>query len=276
MLHSEYVVELSDTVKGYVTNLYNQLEDKVRVVPGGVDTEFFSPHSDRMEFRKELGINEDYVIFTLGRLDPRKGFPNLFEAAPHVIKGVEATGKQVRFFMSAGAKGELSPEENEEKTKIEAVIRKNELEKYVTWVGVIEDFTQVPKYYSMADVFVVPSETEPFGLVIVEAFACGTPVVATNHGGPPNILSEGVDGFTVDPHNYKGFADRILKLLLGEEGDRQKIREICREKAVVEYSWKGIAKKMYEVYEDAQKRKPEDKGSSYIMRYSHFDFPIEK
>ena len=254
MRRAQMVIALSRIELGYLTGLYGVPTGKVEIVPGGVDVDFFSPWGEPHALRAELGIpgNEDYVVLALGRLDPRKGFPYLIQAAPEVVRRVREAGRSVRFFISAGGREPLSPEEQAEQRRIDAAVAAAGIEEHLTLVSKL-DLRKVPQYYSAADVFVVPSPYEPFGLVIIEAMACGAPVVATDQGGPVEIISEGVDGFLAHPQKTALLAERISDILL-DDGKRAGMREAAREKAVSTYSWRAIARQILDRYEEAAGR----------------------
>lgn len=254
MTRADEVIALSKVELGYLTDLYGIDPAKVAIVPGGVDVSFFSPKGDTRALRGALGIpgDEDFVVLALGRLDPRKGFPYLLAAAPEVVRRVEAAGKSVRFFISAGGKEPLSDEEQAEQQRIVEAIAAGGVADRITLVAKL-DLSRVPEYYSASDVFVVPSPYEPFGLVIIEAMACGAPVIATDQGGPVDIIDEGEDGCLVHPRETALLAERITRVLL-DERLRESMRRRAREKAVSTYSWNAIARQVYDRYTSVAQR----------------------
>lgn len=249
MAQANLVIALSRVEEGYIRDLYGLKDARVAITPGGVDTTFFAPQGDPRELRQTLGMAQpdELLALALGRLDPRKGFPYLVAAAPEVIRRVEAAGKRVRFFISAGGREPLTEEESAERARIVAGIAQSGRADCFTLVNKL-DLSRVPAYYTAADVFVAPSPYEPFGLVIVEAMACGAPVVATNQGGPPEIISEGQDGYLVYPADTALLAKRITSLLL-DDAARQGFRRRAREKAVSTFSWPAIARRIYSLYQ---------------------------
>jgi len=249
MSQAQLVIALSAVEEGYIRDLYGLAAARVSIVPGGVDTTFFSPRGDPQALREELGMAsaDEALVLALGRLDPRKGFPYLVAAAPEVIQRVEAVGRKARFFISAGGGEPLTEEESAERQRIVAGIAASGRPDCFTLVSKL-DLSRVPEYYSAADVFVAPSPYEPFGLVVIEAMACGAPVIATNQGGPPEIISEGQDGYLVHPSDTALLAERITALLL-DDALRAQFRRRAREKAVSVYSWEAIARRIYALYE---------------------------
>lgn len=249
MSQAQLVIALSKIEEGYIRDMYGLAAAHVAIVPGGVDTSFFSPRGDPQTLRQELGMaqSDELLALALGRLDPRKGFPYLVAAAPEVIRRVEAAGRKARFFISAGGREPLTEEESAERERIVAGIERSGRPDCFTLVSKL-DLTRVPEYYTAADVFVAPSPYEPFGLVIVEAMACGAPVIATNQGGPPEIITEGEDGFLVHPSETALLAERITTLLL-DDAMRERFRTRAREKAVSTYSWGAIAQRILALYQ---------------------------
>lgn len=252
MRQAQAIIALSRTELGYIDDLYGIDPAKVKLVPGGVDVEFFAPRGEPATLRRALGIpgDENYLVLALGRLDPRKGFPYLIEAAPEVVRRVRTAGKSVRVFISAGGHEPLSAEEQAEQRRIDEAIERAGIGEALTLVSKL-DLQRVPEYYSAADVFVVPSPYEPFGLVIIEAMACGTPVIATDQGGPPEIISEGSDGYLVHPQDTALLAERISQMLL-DDATRAHFREQARLKAVSTYSWEAIAHRILTLYEETK------------------------
>lgn len=250
MTRAQLIIALSRVEVGYLEDLYGIPADKVKIVPGGVDVDFFAPRGEPHALRRELGIpgDDDYLVLALGRLDPRKGFPYLLAAAPAIVRRVSEAGRSVRFFISAGGHEPLSAEEQAEQRRITDALAAAgaEVAECVTLVSRL-DLSKVPEYYSASDVFAVPSPYEPFGLVIVEAMACGAPVVATDQGGPVEIISEGQDGYLVHPQNTALLADRISTILL-DDALRDRMRRAAREKAVSTYAWKAIAGQILALY----------------------------
>lgn len=254
MSQARLVIALSTVEEGYIRDLYGLAAAHVAVVPGGVDTTFFSPRGDPQALREalEMARADELLVLALGRLDPRKGFPYLVAAAPEVIRRVEAAGCKARFFISAGGGEPLTEEENAERQRIVMGVAASGRPDCFTLVSKL-DLSRVPEYYTAADVFVTPSPYEPFGLVVIEAMACGAPVIATNQGGPPEIISEGQDGYLVHPSNTALLAERIASLLL-DDATRAQFRRRAREKAVSVYSWGAIAQRIYTLYEDQRVR----------------------
>lgn len=227
-----------------LVNLYGADKAKINVIPPGVDTNRFYPPYDRQALKKELGFSPGLLVFTMGRLDIRKGFDLFFRAAAQVI---EILGKQtdIQFVLSAGTDAE-DLHEARERDRLAKLLKTLEIEKYVQWLPVLPA-DEVPLYYGASDVFVMPSRYELFGIVLLEAMACGVPVVATKFGGPPEIVSDGKDGRLVDPTDINMFASAIVDLL-SKPSLRKQMGKTAREHVEERYCWKALARKHQKLY----------------------------
>jgi D-inositol-3-phosphate glycosyltransferase len=249
ILHgADRIIALSRVERSALAEHYGLEKQQVEVVPGGVDVEAFAPRAAKIELRSRMpGCRDaDLLVFTVGRLDPRKGFVELISAIPEVVARVGETGQRVVFLLPRG------PEKSsrEESWYRQAMVDRAEA------LGVAEDIHWFPRlsdeelrlYFAGADVFACPSPYEPFGLVLAESFAAGTPVVATPHGGPPDIVSEGVDGYLADPAKPVDFAEKLLKILLADQAQRKVMGEAARRKAHERFAWSSVAGRIADTY----------------------------
>jgi len=226
---ADAVIALSRTEQDALTGHYGANSEKIRIVPGGVDTEAFHLCLDKTELQRELGFTADYLLFTVGRLDPRKGFLELIEAIPRVAKALREVGKTATFLIPIGPE---KPSPDEKAYRDALIGRATELQVMdaIHWFHRLTD-QELFRYYAAADLFLCPSPYEPFGLVLVEAFASATPVVATPHGGPADIIEPGVNGYLADPGDPAAFAGRILDALMAPETERRRMRAAAAETA---------------------------------------------
>jgi glycosyltransferase involved in cell wall biosynthesis len=147
----------------------------------------------------------DRMILTVGRLiasEPGKGVEMVIKALPEVIKAVPDV-----FYLVVG-EGDLQP-------RLVELARENLIQDRVIFPGAVQ-VKQLRAYYSRADVYVMPSRQEGFGIVFLEAMFFGKPVIAAKHGGAPEIVQEGLTGFLVDPDDLKGLTARLIQLLQDE------------------------------------------------------------
>jgi glycosyltransferase involved in cell wall biosynthesis len=246
MQAADGIIALSSVEQSALMERYGIEERKIHVVPGGVDVNRFAPRGTKQENKNLLGIRTDHMVFTVGRLDARKGFVELVEAMPRVIREVERRGQSVCFMMPAGPR-HPSGSEADVKRSLQERARKLGVRKHIRWFSRLAE-EELLRCYAAADVFVCPSLYEPFGLVLVEAMASGTPVVATQRGGPVDIVTPGVDGYLADPQNSEELAARILDVLLAGPERSGAMGQAALKKAHERYSWPAVASRIAAVY----------------------------
>ena len=216
--------------------------EKVCTIPPGVDLDVFRPH-DRLHCRARLGIapNARVVLFC-GRVDPIKGIETLVEAAS-LLDGVEGPAPTVLF-----VGGDLDPRGNPTGPLADVAAQTEMLgirDRFV-FVG-SQPQDELPLFYSAADVVAVPSRYESFGLVAVEAMACGVPVVASRVGGLKFTVEEGVAGLLVPWGDAPALAD-ALGQMLNDEDLRAELAAGSRP-SVERFSWPAVASSVSHVYQ---------------------------
>ncbi len=207
------------------------LDERVRVLPAGVDTAVFQPR-DRAAARRDLRLPDGPLVFFLSRLDRAHYFKGL-----HVL--VRALRNVPDATLVVGGAGELQPRYESHAAE--------HLGRRALFVGDISD-RDLPSYYAAADVVVLPSvdRTEAFGLVLLEAMACGTPVVASRLRGVQTLVEDGRSGYLVTAGNEAELADRIGDALRNRDELGRRARE-----SVAAFGWHGIASRLKEIYEGA-------------------------
>ena len=173
---------------------------KVSVIPPGVDLSRFHPMS-QSQSREFLGYGEEKNILFVGRLEPLKGLDVLFRAVAALENLSNITLNIVG-----------GDENSQEKTRLQALASRMKLTQNVRFVGSVSQ-DELPLHYNAADVCVLPSHYESFGLAALEAAACGRPVVASAVGGLPTIVRNGSTGFLVEPKHSDIMAERLCELL---------------------------------------------------------------
>lgn len=208
---------------------------QVHVIPCGVDLKRFVPH-ERQLARERLGLKRHQpVLLFVGRLDPFKG-PDLLLKAAAMMK------KQAQVVIVGG---ETTGDKEVEQLRELAVQLK--ISKRVLFLGARPQ-QELPVLYSAADVTVIPSYHESFGLAAVESLACGTPVVATRAGGLTAIVCHGETGYLV-PRSPGFFAERLDTLL--QNPDLLEQMRMAARPSVLQFSWKYVASQVRDVYEAA-------------------------
>jgi glycosyltransferase involved in cell wall biosynthesis len=174
-------------------------EEKLHLIPNGVDVLRFKPDVSVSKIKKKLGLEDKYIVFTLRHHEAKYGVEYLIRAIPLVLRERE----DVAFII--GGDGSL-------RTYHEKLTRKLGVHESAIFTGKIPQ-NILPFYYAACDVFVIPSLQEAFGLVVAEAMASGKPVIGTRVGGIPDQITDGMNGFLVEPRSPEQIAERILRLI---------------------------------------------------------------
>lgn len=223
---AERILVLSRFSASQLREIHGETEARISLIPGGVDTGRFHPPTDRAALRRELGFGEGPVFLTVRNLVPRMGLDSLLTAMRRVV------AVRPDSLLVIGGKGPLQE-------CLEAQARELGLERHVRFAGFIHE-AQLPDYYGAADAFVLPTRClEGFGLVTVEALACGTPVLGTPIGGTQEILQEFDPAFLFRSPDAEDMAARLLERLPEIVGNEE-LRARCRRYAVENFSWEVL------------------------------------
>lgn len=217
-----------------MTNLYGASPQRIVVIPCGVDLELFRPY-DQVQARQALGLNGHKVLLFVGRLEPLKGVELLLRTVAQLEERDE-----LEVLVVGGG-----PQSEEMAARWQEMAASLGLREQVRFLGAVPQ-ERLPLFYSAADIEVVPSYHESFGMVAVEALACGTPVVAFRVGGLKYTVRDGENGFLVSWRCPEAMAER-LDLLLGSELLRHSLGQAARD-SVLDLGWPLIADKIEDVY----------------------------
>ncbi len=212
---------------------YGADDDHIHFIPHGVNTDIFKP-VDGSSLKKKLGLENSDIILYVGRIAKGKGVDKLIKILNLVIK----KNKKVRLVIIGGDAGYLPIVKN--------LIQQYNLSKYVTLVGYVSKFN-LPEYYSMADLIVYPSRQEIFGLVLVEAMACGKAVIGSNIMGPSEIIVNGETGYTSDFMDLTKISEQIIELF----NNRMLLTQMGKkslERVKKNYTWEKAADAHYKLY----------------------------
>jgi len=207
--------------------------DQIRITPSGIRSESLEAYDGDI-FKERYGIDGPIILY-LGRLHPMKGPQVLIKAVPNIIKDIP----DAKFVL-------IGPDQVNYKKNLEDLSRKLHVEDYVQILDPIYDIKEKMQAYASCDVFVLPSGYEGFGQVLVEAMAQGKPIVATNAGSIPNVVSDKKEGFLVNYGDYKELASKIKQILLTPELSRAFGNE-GRKKAR-QYTYKELAVQLEKIY----------------------------
>ena len=228
--------------------LYDTDEKKITIIPPGVDISHFYP-IPADEAKEFIGIpSDDRMMLFVGRIEPLKGVDTLIQAIS-IIRKKGALDRHCCLCVSIiGGEPNADPDTmSAEMTRLKQLCDQQGLGDLVTFLG-RRDQETLPYYYSATDVVVMPSHYESFGMVALEAMACGTPVIATQVGGLAFLVQDGVTGFHIPVDDPIALGDRLITLL-----DDHKMRtQMSRESVEIAqmYAWEKIAESMNILYQD--------------------------
>ena len=206
---------------------------RVDIVPNGVDLETFRPPED--------WPNDDGYVLFVGRLVPQKGVTFLLQALSVVLQRCPDT----RLIIAGDGELDLF---------LKRIARHLGIPHRVTFVD-WKTGGDLVELYQRAKLVVVPSCYEPFGIVALEAMACGRPVIASRTGGLVEIVDDGVNGLLVEVGNYLQLAQRMVTLMQDDE-QRRRIGQSARRRAA-EFAWQRVSERTLELYESVCGEQPE-------------------
>ncbi|MCX5700368.1 MAG: glycosyltransferase [Candidatus Omnitrophica bacterium] len=181
---------------------------KVAVIHNGVDTDKFNSVIDGKSIRNEFGIKDDeFVIGIASRFNFMKGHETFFQAAKIILNKKNVFRENLRFLVVGSS---VFNEDKPREDYLKRLIKELGIEDRVIFTGLRSD---MPKAYASMDIFVLATEAEACGRVILEAMASGKPVIATDSGGSPEMVKDGVSGILFKPHDSNELAEKLLFLI---------------------------------------------------------------
>lgn len=228
--------------------LYRADIRRVTVIPPGVDLTHFYPRP-AAEARARLGLDPDaHLILFVGRIEPLKGIETLFQAVARLrAEGLCDVRRTIVALVGGNPNASTATGDyNAELARLQRLREQLDLSELVTFIGA-QDQDALPDYYAAAEMVIMPSHYESFGMVALEAMACGTPVIASEVGGLAYLVRDGETGFHVPDRDPEILADRICRLL-SNPGRRRQFGEQAARHAQA-YSWQLIAERIIAVYE---------------------------
>ncbi|MBW1791937.1 MAG: glycosyltransferase [Deltaproteobacteria bacterium] len=237
VMQSQKIIAPTHQEKKNLIDLYNTSSDKNNIIPGSVNLDLFQI-SRRQDARKAIHIDFDEpLLLFVGRFAVEKGITLLFEAIQLLHKKMSVQ------LMIIGGDGNHDPRKRD---LVDRAVQLH-IEKQVHFAGRV-DHQQLSLYYNAADLVVMPSRYESFGLVCLEALACGTPVVSTNVGIMPSILDGETNGATISDASPRSLATAIENFFSNKRSpafDSQQIRQ-----TVVKFSWQHVATETLLAYDE--------------------------
>lgn len=225
--------------------LYQADRRRINIVPPGVDTAHFHP-MDREAAKAEIGIPADHrMLIFVGRIERLKGIETLLRAIDIIRKQAPSLARKTVVTIIGGDPN-TSNHTDTEMGRLQAIRQELNLHDLVTFVGA-KDQDRLRHYYNAADALIMPSDYESFGMVALEAMACGTPVIASEVGGLAYLVRNGETGFHVPVREPEALADRILSLLSSTELREQLSKQAHQ--TAQGYSWQHIADRLVNIFE---------------------------
>jgi D-inositol-3-phosphate glycosyltransferase len=244
----------TDAEAASLVSLYDACPDRVFVVAPGVDLQSFSPADGKAAARARLNIAPDAILLTfVGRIQPHKGPDVLLKAAVEMVSHSPYLRAKLAVVIIGGTSGYIN-----ELEKLKSLAKFLKIEDITNFVDPVSR-TVLPDWYRATDLVCVPSYSESFGLVALEAQACGTPVVATAIGGLCTAVSDGISGSLVDGHDPKAWSAVISRLIA--EPARRLLLSMGAIEHAGHFGWEMTARKTLDVYDWALTFR--GKGSKY-------------
>jgi D-inositol-3-phosphate glycosyltransferase len=237
------LVANTDAEAASLVSLYDACPDIVHVVSPGVDLYTFTPGQGRSAAREFVGLPKDALVVSfVGRIQPHKGPEVLIRATSELVKHSPLLRHKLIVNIIGGASG----------ANTEEVDRLKELATWLAIDDVVRFSPPVPRadlaqWYRAADLVVVPSYSESFGLVALESQACGTPVVATAVGGLRTAVADGISGVLVDGHDPKAWSSVIARLL--QEPQRRVLLSMGAIEHASHFGWDATARGTLDIYD---------------------------
>ena len=227
--------------------LYKAEANKLTIIPPGVDTSHFYPiPSD--EAKQFIGLKpEDRMILFVGRIEPLKGVDTLIQAMSYLGDDLRNKEHPVHLAIIGGEPNVDPYEMTAEMVRLQKMSDDLCMGSTILFLGKRAQDT-LPYYYSAAEVLVMPSLYESFGMVALEAMACGTPVIASEVGGLGYLVQDGVTGYTIPDSDPKVLGEK-LAIILSDHDLRNRMGCHAAEDAA-NYEWGKIASQILDVYKE--------------------------
>lgn len=249
---ADAVIAVSESTREDVLRLFNVDPERVHVIHNGIDlTEYRERRDPAVLERHGIDPSQPYILF-VGRITRQKGIIHLVRALRQLDPGFQVV-------LCAGA-----PDTPEIAAEMKAAVAEAQaVRPGVIWIEQMLPKSEIIPLYSMADLFVCPSIYEPFGIINLEAMACGTPVVASAVGGIPEVVAHGETGILVpveqmqvapfEPVDAERFAAEFaaaINNLMRDDARRRTMGEAARQRVEQEFGWEAIAAKTAALYRE--------------------------
>lgn len=230
---ADKIIAVSNFTKRSIINDYSIPPHNIEVIPNGIDILKFNPNINGYGMRKKLGFECEPIILYVGKLEWNKGVDNLLIVFSKVVKEFP------------DAKLIIVGRGSQEK-RLKKLADRINLTKSAIFMGKVQS-EELPLLFAASDVFVLPSLMEGFGIVLLEAMACGKPCITTKAGGSDDVVLNGETGLIVPPINQHSLYQAILTLL-NDDDLAQKFGDAGRKRVEEKFSWDVVARQTIKVY----------------------------
>jgi D-inositol-3-phosphate glycosyltransferase len=240
---AEALIANTDAEAASLVSLYEACPDNVSVVSPGVDLYTFTAGSGRKAAREAVGLPQDaHILAFVGRIQPHKGPEVLIRAVAEMLNHSPHLRTKLITIIMGGASG----------SGLGEVERLKDLASWLNISDVVRfenpvPRAQIPQWYRAADLVCVPSYSESFGLVALEAQACGTPVVATAVGGLRTAVADGISGVLVDGHDPRAWSSVLARLI--QEPQRRVLLSMGAIEHASHFGWDATARGTLDIYD---------------------------
>ncbi len=245
------VIALSEEMKQKFVSKGKVKPENISVAPAGVDIQLFSPRVGPDRIKAEYGLKEKIVVLFVGRLARTKGIEYLVKAANILVN---EWGYRNVIFLLVGPY--QPPEAIDKPVDMEELLRfmdDTQLHQNVVFTGEVPH-QELRKFYAACDIFVVPSITDMFPVVVTQALAAGRPVIGTRVGAIPAQIRDGWNGFLIDPGDELQIAEKI-KCLVDNPAEKARMGVNGRKFAEEEFDWEKVTAKTLLIYQELGKDK---------------------
>ncbi len=249
---SEALISSSEQESRNLAEFYRISPSKIKVIYPGVNKELFHPISDRIPVQQRWSKNKDRILLYVGRIEPVKGLMTIMESLSLLKKKNTSFFNKTKLLIIGGGKKESDLKQNKEFIRIKHFLKENNLNKKAIFLGSKKQ-AELKNYYSAADVLIVPSLYESFGLVVIEALACGTPVVVSQIGEMRTIVKEGKNGFSFRPNDPLSLY-HSLEHFFSKEKDMWNKERISQD-VIKRFSWERTAEETHLFFTSILKEK---------------------
>jgi glycosyltransferase involved in cell wall biosynthesis len=234
MQYASAIITDSEFSRSQILKCVGGDPDKVKVVYAGVHSAY-CPHKMDQHFLSSKGLEGKRLLVFVGRLIPRKNLDFLLDVF------IDVSNQRSDAYLVIIGEGELRP-------ALQYKVKQVGLNHKILFTGFVSEMEKI-QWLNAADIFVSASSMEGFGLNVVEAMACGKPVIVSNAGSLPEIVEQGKTGFVVPLGDKKGFVNAILQVM--EDRTLQAfLGESARKRVQHHFSWEQSAKKVLSIYEE--------------------------